>query len=279
MTTRTIAAGNQQAWFAFVSNDKNIITGGTTTAPTAGAAGSHAIQVVGIQTAPSGIPESDVVSVLGDDAVLGAFDFESETPTSLIINTGENDLAKDALFQGSLVESFNGIDQGLIRPTAPILPDGCLVIQSRAKDTGNNGASAWVANLYLRVTVRPLDRETFAGREAASYRYQVVAQPATNKPTGTTFTTTLNGYESATVWKLKGTNPFTLARFTGDNSTVTFTGLLKAPAGTNAPSIVAINGVQQAANTYTFNVTNKTITFTVAPATNAAIVVLYGYAS
>ena len=277
MSTRAIAAGVQQAWFGFVSNDKNILLGGTTVAPAAGADGNHAIQIVGIQTAPTGVTESDVVPVLGDDAVLGAFSFQSETPVSFIMNTGENDLAKDALFQGSLVESFNGIDQGLVVPTTPQFPDGTLLIQGRAKDTGNNGASAWVANLYLRVTVFPLDRETFAGREAASYRYQVVAQPATNKPTGTTFTTTLNGYESSTIWKLKGANPFTFIRFTGNGALTTFTGLLKAPAGVNATSIVAINGVQQDPSTYSYNVANKTITFTVAPANNAAIVVFYAY--
>lgn len=277
MSTRAIAAGVQQAWFGFVSNDKNILLGGTTVAPVAGADGNHAIQIVGIQTAPTGVTESDVVSVLGDDGVLGAFSFQSETPVSFILNTGENDLAKDALFQNSLVENFNGIDQGLVVPTTPQFPDGALLIQSRAKDTGNNGATAWTANVYLRVTVFPLDRETFAGREAASYRYQVVAQPATNKPTGTTLTTALNGYESSTIWKLKGENPFTFCRFTGNAALTTFTGLLKAPAGVNAQSIVAINGVQQATNTYSFNVANKTITFTSPPANNAAIVVVYTY--
>lgn len=275
MTTRLISAGAQKSWIAFVSNDKNIITGGTTTAPIAGAV-SHGIPLIGVQTVPTGIPEEEVVSVLGDDDVLGSFQFDSTTPTTFIVNTGEQDLLKDALLQDTLVETIGNISVGAIRPLGQTLPDVMFIAQGRAKDTGANGAGGFVAYLYPRCTIKPLGRESFEGRAPASFRYQVVAQPANNKPTGTTFTNTLNGFEQTNVMELKTNYPIAPVRITGDNSTLTFT-LDKTPSTVAGDSIVAVNAVQQPTSAYSFSASNKTITFAVAPASGVPVVVLYGY--
>lgn len=276
MAIRNIVAGTQQAWIAFVSNDKNIIYGGTTSAPAAGAAVSNAIQLVGIQTAPSGIPESTPVAVSGDDAVLGTFDFESDSPVAFVINVAEADLTKIGLLQNTLVETDGNINTGLLQPISPNLPDVALLIQGKAKNTGSNGASAWYANLYLRCTLRYLGRETFSNREAGSFRFQVVAQPATNKPTGVTITTAINGSTGATVLELSGNYPMTMARFTGNGALQTFTGLTKTPVS-GADSTLAIDAVKQTQGTWSFNTSNKTITTTGTPANGAAGVVIYGY--
>jgi hypothetical protein len=275
MSTRLISAGVQQAWLAFVGNDKNMITGASSTAPAPGAAVSHALPLRGVQTVPSGLPESEVVAVLGDDRVLGSFDFESETPTSFVINTGEVDLERVAQLQGTLVETIGEIELGLLRPSDVQLPDICLVVNARAKRTGEGGASGWQVYIYPRLTLRPLGRETFAGREAATYRYQASVQTVENKPWGTTFTAAANGATSADVIELSTLYPIAMFAFTGNGTVTTFTGLERTPAGA-AHAIYALNAVQQTSG-YSFNATNKTFSTTTPPANNAKGVVFYGY--
>jgi len=273
--TRVIGAGVQRAFLAFVSNDKNIITGGTTTAPANGSV-SDAIQLVGIQSAPTGIPEGDVVSVEGDDTILGSFQFDSVAPATFIISTGENDLLKDALLQSTLVESVNDMQIGVLRPTTQELPDVCLLIQGRAKDTGANGASAYMAYFYPRCTIQPLGRTGFDGRTAGAFTYQVVAQPVSNQPTGATLTEAINGTGGATVLAVNSNYPLTMARITGDNTTLAFT-LGKQPANaTTSNAVVGINGVKTTTG-YTFNTVTNQIVFAVAPALGAKVVVIYGY--
>lgn len=277
---QTIQAGTQEAWIAFVSNDKNIITGSSVTAPTAGAVGSPSIQLVGIQTAPTGIPEGESVGVNGDDALLGSIEFDSADPTQFVINLGQFDLDTEALLQGTTVETFSeaGISLGVMRPISPSYPDVCLIIQGKAKkqDPSVKGQKAYAGYIYPLCTIQPIGRETFEGRSAGTNRYKVTAQPTSNKSWGTTITTSANGTTAATALPFTSDYPIVQHRFTGNGVLTTFTGLAKTPASTSL-AIVAIDGVQQANNTFTLSPANNSITFTTAPANGAKIVVLYQY--
>ncbi len=278
---QTIQAGTQQAWIAFVSNDKNIITGGSVTAPTAGATGSAGIQLTGIQTAPTGIPEGESVAVNGDDTLLGSIEFDSADPTQFVINLGQFDLDTEALLQSTVVETFadSGVSMGVMRPITPDYPDVCLLIQGKAKkqDVSVKGQKAYAGYLYPLCTIQPIGRETFEGRTAGTNRYKVTAQPTSNKAWGTTITESANGTTAATALPFTSDYPMTMHRFTGNGVLLTFTGLSKVPAGTTS-AIVAIDGVQQSGN-FTLSPANQTITFTSAPANGAKIVVFYQYSS
>lgn len=278
---KTIQAGTQQAFLAFVGTDKNIILGGTTTAPSAGATGSGAIQLTGIQTAPTGIPEGEAVPVLGDDSIFGAIEFDSADPTQFVINLGQFDLETEAKLQGTTVETFSdsGVAMGVMRPYIPSYPDVTIIIQGKAKkrDSGVQGAKAWAGYIYPLCTLQPIGRETFDGRTAGTNRYKVVAQMAGNKPWGTTIVDATNGTTAATALPFTSDYPFCMQRFTGNGVLTTFTGLEFTPA-TALGAIVAIDSVQQTGN-FTLSPANKTITFTSAPANGSAIVVYYQYSS
>ncbi len=278
---QTIQAGTQQAWIAFVSNDKNIITGGSTTAPSAGATGSAGIQLTGIQTAPTGIPEGESVAVNGDDTLLGSIEFDSADPTQFVINLGQFDLDTEALLQSTVVETFtdSGVSMGVMRPITPDYPDVCLIVQGKAKkqDASVKGQKAYAGYIYPLCNIQPIGRETFEGRTAGTNRYKVTAQPTSNKAWGTTITESANGTTAMTALPFTSDYPLAMARGTGTGALTTFTGLSKVPAGTTS-AIVAIDGVQQSGN-FTLSPANQTITFTSAPANGAKIVVFYQYSS
>lgn len=272
--TRIVAAGARNAWLAFVGDTDNIIAGATAAYPAAGTL-SHALPLRGIQTVPTGMPETNTVAVLGDDGVLGSFEFDSEQPTSFIINTGSWDLALAAALQRTEVESINGIDVGVVRPEFVSIPDVALLVQGVSK--GVDGKSQWHAFLYPRCTVRPLGRESFASREAATFRYQVTAQPVSRFPTGRALTTAANGTTLTTALELRTDNPLTMAAFTGDGVVTVFSGLLRKPASTTITgSIVAVNGSHLTTGVG-FDTVNNELEFATAPAAGARGVVIYGY--
>ena len=272
--TRIVAAGARNAWLAFVGNTDNIISGATPAYPAPGTL-SHALPLRGIQTVPTGVPETDTVAVLGDDGVLGSFEFDSEQPTSFVINTGSWDLELAAALQRTAVEAINGIDVGVVRPEFVSIPDVALLVQGVSK--GVDGRSQWHAFLYPRCTVRPLGRETFASREAATFRYQVTAQPVGRFPTGRALTTAANGTTLATALELRSDNPLAMAAFTGDGTTTVFGGLARRPASdTITGSIVALNSTHLTSGV-TFDQANSELEFATAPANAARGVVIYGY--
>lgn len=272
--TRVVAAGARNAWIAFVGDTNGIIAGATPAYPAAGAL-SNALPLRGIQTAPTGVPETDTVAVTGDDGVLGSFEFDSESPTSFVINTGSWDLALAAALQRTAVEAINGVDVGVVRPEFVSIPDVALLVQGVSK--GVDGKSQWHAFLYPRCTVRPLGRETFASREAATFRYQVTAQPVGRFPTGRLLTTAANGTTLTTALELRSDNPLTMAAFTGNGTQTVFTGLARRPASdTINGSIVGINAVHLTGGV-TFDPANSEIEFATAPAADARGVVIYGY--
>lgn len=178
---QSLQAGVQQAWFMFY--DSNGDPSGKTTTALANAASAGAYRLRGIQEMPTGIPEADAVPIPGDDTVLGNILFSSDAPREFVVNMGQMDLTLDAEMQNSLVETVGEAKMGVIDLSNLVLATGALIVQGKAIIDGLGGYSGWI---YPLVQLQPLNREKFSGRTAGVIRYKGVAQPAFNRPWGTT---------------------------------------------------------------------------------------------
>lgn len=271
--TQSLSAGVQQSWISFLDSE-NFAIGKLTSAIAAGQIrGSYPFK--GIQTMPTGIQESDVVPVPGDDTTLGSFIFASDKPREFLMNFGQGDLDLDALLQGTLVETIGNLKVGLADPGLPVYPTVCLIVNSRAlkENTGVAGQAAWNVFIYPVVQIQPLNRETLAGRTAGVQRYKGVAQAAYNHPWGVTLSSAVNGNLSSFVFQMTSNYPLTLDCFRGDGIVTNWV-LNKTPV-----SVVETNAfaerVAQTVNSVTPATNTATITTPVVA--NKRGVFLYGY--
>lgn len=226
---KSLTAGVQNCWLSFL-DPFNFAIGNTTSTLSAGSIrGSYPF--IGIQQMPTGIPEGEPVPIPGDDTVLGSILFDSDAPREFLMNFGQGDQALDALLQGTLVSSEGRTSIGLIDPAHPVYPTVCLIVQSRSikRDVGVSGQAAWSGFIYPVVQIQPLNRETFQGRTAGSYRYKGVAQSAGHKPWGLTILDNVDGDSGAYALEFKSPNPLTMDAFTANGVTTSWV-LNKTPA-------------------------------------------------
>lgn len=228
---KSLTAGVQNCWLSFL-DPYNFAIGNSTTAPTVGnIQGSYPF--IGIQQMPTGIPEGEPVPIPGDDTNLGSILFDSDAPREFLMNFGQGDQALDALLQGTLVTSEGRTSTGLVDPAHPVYPTVCLIVQARSikRDSGVSGQAAWSGFIYPVVQIQPLNRETFQGRTAGSYRYKGVAQSATHRPWGLTILDNVDGDSGSYALEFKSHNPLTMDAFTA-NGVVTLWVLNKTPVAT-----------------------------------------------
>jgi hypothetical protein len=218
---KTIQAGTQEAWFMFY--DSNGDPSGDTPDALANATSAGAYKLVGIQEAPSAVPESKAVTIPGDDGSLGAIEFASDAPREIVLNFGQMDLTLEARLQNTDVDTFGSIEMGLIDLANIVLGTGALIIQGKAvnRDQGSEGLAAWSGIIYPYVQLLPLNRETWAGRTAGVVRYKAVAQQAYNNPWGTTIVNKAGTPIGAYARPFKSAHPLTMDAFRGALSSFT----------------------------------------------------------
>jgi hypothetical protein len=223
MTSRSIQAGVQQAWLLF--HDTNGDPSGDTTTPLANGQIRGSYPFRGIQTMPTGIPESDAVNVPGDDTSLGSIGFGSDAPRQFVMNFGYQDLNLDGELQNTAVETLGDIEMGLIDSPDAVLATVSLIVQSKAVV---NGVSSWTGYIYPSVQIQPLGRETFAGRTDGVIRYKGTAQLAFNNPWGVTIVNKSGTPTSGYARPFKSPNPLTMDAFRGNGILASWT-LAKSP--------------------------------------------------
>lgn len=207
----SIQAGVQQAWLMFY--DSNGEPSGNDTTPLANGAHAGSYQFRGIQEFPTGVPETETVTVPGDDGSLGSLSFSSDAPREFVVNMGLQDLQLEARLQNTAVESVAGADMGAIDTPDAVLATVSMIIQSKAVVSGRASWSGWV---YPYVQLQPLNRETFSGRTAGVIRYKGVAQPAFHRPWGTTILSRAGSAISAYALPFNGADyPLTMHAFRG----------------------------------------------------------------
>lgn len=224
---QSIQAGTQEAWFMFY--DSNGEPSGSSPDALANASSSGAYKLVGIQTAPSAVPEPNDVPVPGDDTTLGVFSFSSADARAITLNFGQMDLTLEARLQSTDVETFGSINMGLIDLSTLLLATGALIVQGRAikRASGLSGQSAWSGMIYPNVQLFPLNRESWEGQTAGSIRYRAAIQLAYNRPWGTTITSKAGSAIGAYGIPFTSSYPLTMDAFRGALSSFT---LNKTPA-------------------------------------------------
>jgi len=225
---------------------------------------------------PSGFPEGESVPIEGDDTLLGSIIFGNPAPREFLMNFGQSDLTLDALLQGTTVNTVGNMNFGALDPAEAEYPTVGLIINTRSlkRDTGQAGQSAWNTYMYPAVQVQPLDRETFQGRTAASFRYKGVAQQATNFNWGITVNDVLST-PAITATRINTPYPITMHAFRTDGSAMNIV-LDKTPVGaTNTTTIVIIERVLHTG--YTIVPATRTLTLGSAVTAGRRGVIYYQY--
>lgn len=276
MTVSYIAAGTQQAYFAFVDS-LGFMTGSTTSAPSTGSLDGM-LRLLGIQTATPGLPEGDDVNIEGDDDVLGTISFAPNTTPAFVANFGAFDLTTNAAMQSTAVQTLAAMEFGVLQPNDPGFNNGTLIIQGRSisQDDDDQGLEVWTGFIFPLVVAQPLGRETFEGRTAAANRIKFTAQKASHKPWGVTIVDGDLGTDAASIIEFKSPNPLIMDRITGNGSTDSFT-LSKAVAATNNIFVADQTQILSHGSGITATASSQTLAFSSAPASGNKVVVVYGF--
>lgn len=274
--TKHIAAGTTLAFFGFVDSG-GTLTGESTSAPAAGSS-SAMRRLLGIQSASPGLPEGEDVPIEGDDGALGTITFAPNTTPAFVANFGAADLATEAALQQTSVWSLGGYEIGALQPEDPGQTNGCLIIQGKSisKDDGTSGNAIWSGIILPFVSTQVLGRETFEGRTAANYRLKFTAQIAAHHPSGITITAANLGTTGASILPFEGDHPMLMHRITGDGNTTVFT-LPKQVAATDHIAAVVNTQVLTHGAGITAVANSDQLTFSVAPVSNAKVVVIFGF--
>jgi hypothetical protein len=214
--TQSIQAGVQQGWLMFYDVNGDPSGNDTTVLANAESKGSYWFR--GIQELPTGLPETDTVPVPGDDTVLGNCSISSDAPREFVVNMGQMDLELEKRLQNTEIEQVAGANVGISDTPDAVLATVSLIVQSKAI---SNGRAAWSGFIYPLVQLQPLNRETFSGRTAGVVRYKGVAQPAFNRPWGTTIRSRAGSPISAYALPFTSDFPMTMHAFRGSVTSFT----------------------------------------------------------
>lgn len=267
MATR-ISAGFKYIYWGVRTGDTFL--GGSLSALTPGG-GRGMTRLLGAQTAPIGVGEPEIITVLGDDQPLVTFEFDAATlPAGVIEMAVRNDVF-EAIIQGTEVETGGDMRYSVLQPRDRAPQDMYLLLQRRGKKWGDDGfgTRAWEWAFVPLCTITPLGAE-FQTRQNTPYRYQINLNNSEYKPWGATFTEVLNGTTAAPLLYGFSDNPIHLMHFLGDNAEDEFT--LDYPAISTAKTVVYQNGVKLNSG---YTAVDTLLTITSPPATSMVVGVPY----
>lgn len=214
---RGVAAGAEYACISWYDSNGNP-TGGTPLAPANGTA-SAARSLLGIKAAASVTPEPDIVPDTGDDVLLAEFDFDSNATRRYTATTAAFDLDLLGYLQSTSTVSLGDGLMGIEDIPNAIIPDTCLIVQSRTKkmDPGTEGHKAWSGFIEPICSTRFLGRDAYTERAAAVYNWSITPQAATQTPWGVTIQS-LFGASSGRRMSFSYDNPIWHTVFYGNGS-------------------------------------------------------------
>ena len=220
-----IAAGTNLNFLGFY-DDNLQLTGGTTTAPSAGVAtGNPFAHIYGVKEAQPTVGTPDEVIITGDDVRLGSFDFDSIEGRSFDITMAAFNLTQQAALLGVNVET---IGQMSVSPYDIIDRqeyNACIILQGRTKkqDVGLKGAKAYSGVFIPLCTIVPLGRDGFTERGAAAWRLHVTPQVASNHMWGVTLAEASAGTTGATYLAFTSDYPVHIQVIEGNASQTSWT--------------------------------------------------------
>jgi len=269
--TPRIAAGFDYLYY-FTLDSSGRIKGHTANGAANGTI-EGARRLEGGRTIPFTINEDETITVTGNNKPLVSFSFPSGELPSGVMETAVNDMGFNALAQGTKIRNqadfaFSGRGSGEVSR-----PDIGLLVQRQAKtwEDGSRGNSAWEGQLALKTNITPLGAPT-TERQFDPYRYSLNLSGSDRYSWGASFTEVADGFTNTPIVDIESDNPIHLAGGYGDGVTVAFT-LDYAPKATTK-MIVTLDGVVKLLTTH-YTVSNKTLTFGVAPGNGVHIGVFY----
>jgi len=222
--TKIIGAGNKYHFLGFLDSF-GYLTGGNSSAPASGAAGSGMYRIVGVKSAAPTIPESDVVQATGDDDLLVEFQFQSIATRRFTVDVAVHDQTLVSRLQNTLIETVGEIAFGAFDILDAPEYDVSLILQSRHKkfDDATKGKKAWGGYLIPLANAQALGRVAFTEREVAVFRYSITPQIASYMPWGVTIAEANVGTTGLRYRDFSTDYPITMHRHTGNGALSTFT--------------------------------------------------------
>jgi hypothetical protein len=258
---KSIGAGNRFTLYGVVGSNGSLI-GSTLNGASAGAL-EGMLRLEGGRTFPTNIPEPETLVVSGDDQPLVQFQFEADGLVNGVFEVAVQDLAFEALIQGTKVQSLADLQIGVLQPADLAQPDMCLIIQRRAKkwSAGVRGVKAWEISMIPKATLIPL-YTTIEQKAFQPYRYSYAASKSDNSPFGMTLTEANLGTTQTPFFIIHSENPVWIDIIQGNAATQAFT--LTYTPKSNAKTIVVVGGVQKAETTH-YTLTGTALNFVTAP--------------
>lgn len=228
----------------------------------------------GARTMPVNIPETETLTVSGDDQPLVQFQFDAEDLASGVFQMAVRDASFEALIQGTAVESLAGSSVGVLQPDNPAPPDMVLVAQRNSKKwaAGVRGVKAWEITIIPKVQITPL-YTTIEQRTFQPYQYKYTSSKADTKPWGATFTEALNGAQQGAAIVVDSDYPIDIAAIQGNGSTTSFA-LPFAPVSASYMAVF-VGQLQKYVTTH-WTISGNTITFLAAPGAGVYAHVYFG---
>lgn len=268
--TPRIAAGFDRVFYGVV-NSSGYLIGSTIAGATAGGATGEAMgRLIGGRTIPIGIPEDEVLTVTGDNEPKASFSFPGAELPSGVLEVAVRDLTFDALVQGTKVAAEADFNIGLVGPSGATKPDMTLLLMRKAKKQPS-GSSGWEIIPVHKCNITPLGADV-TERAFGPYRYNVNLSKSDRGAWGASFTEAVFGATQSVEAVIESDNPIQIHSFQGDAIRVAFTLPITPKASTKI--LVHVNGVKQLLTTH-WTFSGATITFLAAPASAAAINVMY----
>lgn len=224
----------------------------------------------GVKTAEVQIPETVVVSVTGDDGLLGTFQFESNEPRTFELTVGELDMTIATQIAGSSIYQVGSYyDFAPFDPQDPSFADCLLLLSSQAKSVVSGSRGAGYYHMLL-----PLAQLVYRGsnrteQEAMTHTYTVTINRADKFPWGNAFSTDNIGKDAATglLWfsqnrmtldsyRYNGSDTnYLLSRvpFTDGNSKIHVATWQSTVGGTEGKDVTGLTTVVAATKTLTFS--------------------------
>jgi hypothetical protein len=278
---RYISAGFQR--LDFHQLDSSGLPAGATGVVVAGATGVGAARLTAAKTMSITTPASEKVPVSGDNVLQGTFQFPSAEVRGFELAVAEDDFADRLSFQNIKTRNI-GNHSFAGRDISPFQMNNIMFIgvgNSQAQASGIKGLGMYSGVFGTRAQVIVRGRDSFSERAAAAYLFDFTLGAMDTYPWGETFTIANEGYTSSFVEDWTLAYPVTVHRWT-QSTAVTVFNLAETPASTDlADVLVYVIQANGTALRYTAGVTisatNKTITFSVAPADGLTIIAYYGY--
>ena len=240
-------------------------------------------EIDAINAVPLSIPESESVSIVGNDSTIETFQFEAATLPELVLTCGVFDLNIQSVLQGTSVAAYGGRRVGILLPDNPEYPNLYMNLQSSAKVRDpeiQRGQPLFHGYLFLNIQLVPLDADNIEARTEALNQYKLTTGKRGRTPWGETISASNFGACNGVILPYTSEFHTDIVHFLGDGAETTFN-LPFPPAEASGDKVSAfLNGAPLTYGggaDYTVSVANSTITFTAAHPAGANLTVWYEY--